>query len=26
VTMDHRGDRLNLDVNDRNAITGARCG
>lgn len=26
VTMDYRGDRLNLDVNDRNAIVGARCG
>jgi len=26
VTMDHREDRLNLDVNERNAITGARCG
>lgn len=26
VTMDFRGDRLNLDVNDRGAITGARCG
>jgi len=26
VTMDFRGDRLNLDVNDRDAITGARCG
>jgi hypothetical protein len=26
VTMDYRGDRLNLDVNDRNAISGARCG
>lgn len=26
VTMDYRVDRLNLDVNDRNAITGARCG
>lgn len=26
VTMDYRGDRLNLDVNERNAVTGARCG
>jgi hypothetical protein len=26
VTMDYHGDRLNLDVNERNAITGARCG
>lgn len=26
VTMDHRGDRLNLDVNARGAISGARCG
>lgn len=26
VTMDHRIDRLHLDVNARNAITGARCG
>ncbi|MFC0676396.1 I78 family peptidase inhibitor [Lysobacter korlensis] len=26
VTMDHRTDRLNLDVNASNAITGARCG
>lgn len=26
VTMDYRVDRLNLDVNDRNAISGARCG
>ena len=26
VTMDHRDDRLNLYVNERNAITGARCG
>lgn len=26
VTMDYREDRLNIDVNDRNAITGVRCG
>lgn len=26
VTMDYRGDRLNLDVNANGAITGARCG
>lgn len=26
VTMDYRADRLNIDVNDRNAITGVRCG
>jgi len=26
VTMDYRADRLNLDVNDRGAITGVRCG
>lgn len=26
VTMDFRADRLNLDVNDRDAISGARCG
>lgn len=26
VTMDYRGDRLNLDVNERGAITSARCG
>jgi hypothetical protein len=26
VTMDYRGDRLNLDVNARGAVTGARCG
>lgn len=26
VTMDYRADRLNLDVNANNAITGARCG
>ena len=26
VTMDYRGDRLNVDVNERNAITGLRCG
>lgn len=26
VTMDYRADRLNVDVNDRNAITGVRCG
>ena len=26
VTMDHRPDRLHLEVNERGAITGARCG
>jgi hypothetical protein len=26
VTMDYRGDRLNIDVNERGAITGLRCG
>lgn len=26
VTMDYREDRLNLDVNARGAISGARCG
>lgn len=26
VTMDHRPDRLNIDVNERGAITGLRCG
>ena len=26
VTMDFRADRLNLDVNDRNAIGSVRCG
>jgi hypothetical protein len=26
VTMEYRGDRLNLDVDDRNVVTGVRCG
>lgn len=26
VTMDYREDRVNLDVNERGAITGVRCG
>lgn len=26
VTMDYRGDRLSIDVNERGAITGLRCG
>ena len=26
VTMDFRGDRLNLSVNERDAITGVKCG
>lgn len=26
VTMDYRADRLNIDVNERGAITGLRCG
>ncbi|KGO97832.1 I78 family peptidase inhibitor [Novilysobacter defluvii] len=26
VTMDYRHDRLNIDVNERGAITGVRCG
>lgn len=26
VTMEYRADRLNIDVNDREAITGLRCG
>jgi hypothetical protein len=26
ATMDYRGDRINIDLNDRGAITGLRCG
>lgn len=26
ATMDYRQDRVNIDVNDRGAITGVRCG
>jgi len=26
ATMDYREDRINVDVNDRGAITGLRCG
>ncbi|RDZ26652.1 I78 family peptidase inhibitor [Lysobacter silvisoli] len=26
ATMDYRGDRINIDVNERGAITGLRCG
>ncbi|MDQ3617551.1 MAG: I78 family peptidase inhibitor [Pseudomonadota bacterium] len=26
VTMDFRGDRVNIDLNERGAITGVRCG
>lgn len=26
VTMEYRADRLNIDVNEREAITGLRCG
>ncbi len=26
ATMDYRPDRVNIDVNDRGAITGIRCG
>lgn len=26
ATMDYRPDRINVDVNDRGAITGLRCG
>ena len=26
MTMDHRPDRVNIEVNDRGAITGIRCG
>ncbi|QDH68782.1 I78 family peptidase inhibitor [Marilutibacter alkalisoli] len=26
ATMDYRADRVNIDVNDRGAITGIRCG
>ncbi|ROU08936.1 MULTISPECIES: I78 family peptidase inhibitor [Lysobacter] len=26
ATMDYRQDRINVDVNDRGAITGLRCG
>ncbi|MEG3193076.1 I78 family peptidase inhibitor [Lysobacter sp. D1-1-M9] len=26
ATMDFRGDRVNIDVNERGAITGVRCG
>ncbi len=26
VTMDYREDRVNIDVNDRGAVTGVRCG
>ncbi|MCE7032301.1 hypothetical protein LY625_06650 [Lysobacter sp. GX 14042] len=26
VTLDYRVDRLNIDVNERGAITGVRCG
>ena len=26
VTMEYRGDRLNVDVDDGNVVTGVRCG
>ncbi|KRA75254.1 hypothetical protein ASD78_09690 [Lysobacter sp. Root667] len=26
ATMDYRADRINIDLNDRGAITGLRCG
>ena len=26
VTMDYRGDRVNIKVNERNAIVGVACG